>query len=234
MSRRHARQDRRSPSGRTAEVKSQAKTAYPPRALWAYLDRPPDASNHIHRVLRPRHDHHPLPSVARQTAPAIASPLPESAERTWQQLPDHRAQHQSGGEPTGRLRPAPSLREPGQVVHCQGLAATRRRRRSRVRSSPGPPRPPRSAQDHRAISVPLARVMRGQPRSLGTTKGTRSAALAAATAPLPKLIVRVRFSSPAPGKPRSRRSRESSSAGTHGHSPGARAIGRSTDRKRPS
>ena len=57
----------------------------------------------------------------------------------------------------------------------------------------------RSAQNRRAISVPLTRVTRGQPGSLGTTRDAWSAPLAAVTAALPKLIVRVRFSSPAPG-----------------------------------
>jgi hypothetical protein len=56
----------------------------------------------------------------------------------------------------------------------------------------------RSAQNRRAISVPLTRVTRGQPGSLGTTRDAWSAPLAAITAALPKLIVRVRFSSPAP------------------------------------
>ena len=55
----------------------------------------------------------------------------------------------------------------------------------------------RSTHDHRAISVPLARVKRGQPGSLGTAGDAWSAPLAAVTARLPKLIVRVRFSSPA-------------------------------------
>ena len=59
----------------------------------------------------------------------------------------------------------------------------------------------RSAHDRRAISVPLARVTRGQPRSLGTARYAWSAPLAAVTAALPKLIVRVRFSSPAPRTP---------------------------------
>ena len=56
----------------------------------------------------------------------------------------------------------------------------------------------RSAHDRRAISGPLTRATRGQPRSLGTARNARSAPLAAVTAALPKLIVRVRFSSPAP------------------------------------
>ena len=50
----------------------------------------------------------------------------------------------------------------------------------------------------RAISVPLARVTRGQPRLLGIIRVASSAPLTGVTARLPKLIVRVRFSSPAP------------------------------------
>jgi hypothetical protein len=56
----------------------------------------------------------------------------------------------------------------------------------------------KSVQDLRAISGPLARVTRGQSRSLADTCTRRSAPLAAVIAVLPKLIVRVRFSSPAP------------------------------------
>jgi hypothetical protein len=56
----------------------------------------------------------------------------------------------------------------------------------------------RSVHDRRAIGVPLARVTRGQPRPLADTYTRRSAPLAAVIAALPKLIVRVRFSSPAP------------------------------------
>src|SRR6266480_381810 len=50
----------------------------------------------------------------------------------------------------------------------------------------------------RALSGPLARVTRGQPRSPGITRFARSAPLTAVAAALPKLIVRVRFPSPAP------------------------------------
>jgi hypothetical protein len=52
--------------------------------------------------------------------------------------------------------------------------------------------------DRRAISLPLAKVTRGQPRPLADNYTRRSAPLAAVVAALPKLIVRVRFSSPAP------------------------------------
>ena len=55
----------------------------------------------------------------------------------------------------------------------------------------------RSAQGRRAISVPLARVTRSQPRLLGSVRVASSAPLPGVTARLPKLIVRVRFSSPA-------------------------------------
>jgi hypothetical protein len=48
---------------------------------------------------------------------------------------------------------------------------------------------PGAWQDRRAISVPLVRVTRGQPRSLGTARDAWSAPLAAVTAALPKLIL---------------------------------------------
>ena len=50
----------------------------------------------------------------------------------------------------------------------------------------------------RAISVQLTRVMRGHSRLLTVSEVGCSAALSAAICPIPKLIVRVRFSSPAP------------------------------------
>ena len=56
---------------------------------------------------------------------------------------------------------------------------------------------PRLQQDHRAISVQLARVTRGQSRLLAVPGPGWSAALAARIGRIPKLIVRVRFSSPA-------------------------------------
>src|SRR5262249_19523635 len=56
----------------------------------------------------------------------------------------------------------------------------------------------RSAQDRRAISGPLAGVTRGHLRSLGTGPAARSGPLAAVAGALPKLIMRVRFPSPAP------------------------------------
>ena len=52
-------------------------------------------------------------------------------------------------------------------------------------------------EDPRAISGPLTRVTRGQPRRPEANQPGWSAPLAAVTAALPKLIVRVRFSSPA-------------------------------------
>ena len=52
-------------------------------------------------------------------------------------------------------------------------------------------------QDHRAISVQLARVTRGQSRLLLSSTIGRSPARSAVAALFPKLIVRVRFSSPA-------------------------------------
>ena len=53
----------------------------------------------------------------------------------------------------------------------------------------------------RAINVQLARVTRGQPRPLQAARIGRSAARSGVAAPFPKLIVRVRFSSPAPPVP---------------------------------
>jgi hypothetical protein len=47
----------------------------------------------------------------------------------------------------------------------------------------------------RKITVPLDRVMRGQPRSLRTARDAWLTSLAAVTAELPKLTVRVRFPS---------------------------------------
>jgi hypothetical protein len=59
-------------------------------------------------------------------------------------------------------------------------------------------RNPLESASPRMIAVPLARVMRGQPRLLLAYGTCRSGPSAAVTAPIPKLIVRVRFSSPAP------------------------------------
>jgi hypothetical protein len=69
------------------------------------------------------------------------------------------------------------------------------------RAAPTAPGGRRSVHDRRAIGVPLARVTRGQPRPLADTYTRRSAPLAAVIAALPKLIVRVRFSSPAARNP---------------------------------
>ena len=52
--------------------------------------------------------------------------------------------------------------------------------------------------DRRAISVQLARVMSGHSRLLRATRVGCSAASSAMICPIPKLIVRVRFPSPAP------------------------------------
>src|SRR5258707_4863728 len=73
-----------------------------------------------------------------------------------------------------------------------------RRRLRGARARPGRARPnseyaPPSGQDRRAISVQLARVIRGQPRVLPAARIGRSAPLSAVTVPLPKLTVRVRF-----------------------------------------
>jgi hypothetical protein len=58
-------------------------------------------------------------------------------------------------------------------------------------------RPDAAVLVRRAISVQLATVTRGQPRLLQSTWTGRSAAYTGVAALLPKLIVRVRFSSPA-------------------------------------
>jgi hypothetical protein len=61
-----------------------------------------------------------------------------------------------------------------------------------------------NSQDHRAIGGPLDPVTRGLPRSTADSQTSRSGPLAACFCQLPKLIVRVRFSSPAPRRnPRS-------------------------------
>jgi len=54
-----------------------------------------------------------------------------------------------------------------------------------------------SAQDRRAISGPLTSVKGGPSRSLTDSLSRRSGPVEARTAQIPKLIVRVRFSSPA-------------------------------------
>jgi hypothetical protein len=54
------------------------------------------------------------------------------------------------------------------------------------------------SQDRRAIDGPLDSVARGLPRSGADTHTARSDPLAARSGQIPKLIVRVRFSSPAP------------------------------------
>jgi len=56
----------------------------------------------------------------------------------------------------------------------------------------------RSALSRRAISVPLTPVRRGLSRSLAAKLHRRSGCVQGRTVPIPKLIVRVRFSSPAP------------------------------------
>ena len=67
----------------------------------------------------------------------------------------------------------------------------------------GRPVPSGSEHDHRAISVQLTPVNQGQSRVLAVHGPGWSAALAARVGRIPKLIVRVRFSSPAPvRKPR--------------------------------
>src|ERR1039457_2272895 len=77
--------------------------------------------------------------------------------------------------------------------------------------------------------MPLARVTRGQPRSLLTARDAWSAPLAAVTATLPKLIVRVRFSSPAPHVPVQVRAEMLSLRLDHSHSifdrAGRRVVG---------
>jgi Insertion element 4 transposase N-terminal len=63
---------------------------------------------------------------------------------------------------------------------------------------PGAPTTAQSAHDRRAINGPLARATRGQSGSVRTATNAWSASAAPVTVALPKLIVRVRFSSPAP------------------------------------
>jgi hypothetical protein len=91
------------------------------------------------------------------------------------------------------------LRRRSASLDTAATANGRQLRGGRGRSrAQKPPKRARLAHDRRAISVPLARVTRGQPGSLETARDARSAPLAAVTAALPKLIVRVRFPSPAP------------------------------------
>jgi hypothetical protein len=59
-------------------------------------------------------------------------------------------------------------------------------------------RPDTAVLVRRAISVQLTTVARGQPRPLQSTRTSRPAARSGVAALFPKLIVRVRFSSPAP------------------------------------
>jgi hypothetical protein len=72
-------------------------------------------------------------------------------------------------------------------------------RRGPGRTSAGSRVHPAPEHDHRAISVQLAPVNQGQSRALAVPGPDWSPALAAGIGRIPKLIVRVRFSSPAPG-----------------------------------
>ena len=56
----------------------------------------------------------------------------------------------------------------------------------------------RSDEDSRAISMPSTLVTSGVSRSVADTSPRRSGGIAARTAQIPKLTVRVRFPSPAP------------------------------------
>ena len=53
-------------------------------------------------------------------------------------------------------------------------------------------------QDHRAINVPLARAIPGQPRLPAVTRTPRSEPMTAVCGHPSKLVMRVRFPSPAP------------------------------------
>ena len=100
--------------------------------------------------------------------------------------------------PPGRLPGGESCGVAGSccVLPCRANAVT-------AGHPPTRPVEPRSAgdpgQDRRAISVQLATVPRGQSRVLAVPAPGWSAGLAARIGRIPKLIVRVRFSSPAPG-----------------------------------
>jgi hypothetical protein len=75
---------------------------------------------------------------------------------------------------------------------ARGMAATRR-----TGEEQGDKTRPRSRAARRAISGPLTPVIRGRSRSLTAMPRPRSAGAAGRTAQIPKLIVRVRFPSPA-------------------------------------
>ena len=108
----------------------------------------------------------------------------------------------------GQARPAPPAEPAGrEVIHAGNMICDMindevlrhelRRRRKRLPLLLERLFLHQSEHDLRAISVPLVRVMMGQPGSPGTARSTWSAPLAAVSSELPKLIVRVRFSSPA-------------------------------------
>ena len=65
-------------------------------------------------------------------------------------------------------------------------------------TAPAQARPGRAGQDHRAIGVPFTRVIRGQSRSLPDTRTRRPAPTTAMRGTPSKLVMRVRFPSPAP------------------------------------
>jgi hypothetical protein len=101
----------------------------------------------------------------------------------------------SAGPPVAATTFASRWSPPSSLFDGLGRAATRRtgEEQGTERSEP-----PRSGQDHRAISVQLARVTSGQSRTSPVAPPGWSAAPAAWIGRIPKLIVRVRFSSPAP------------------------------------
>ncbi|KAB8174257.1 hypothetical protein FH610_040810 [Microbispora catharanthi] len=90
-------------------------------------------------------------------------------------LPCRRGQPQSWG--TTRPSPAASQRQTPRDPYKKRPTSTSRR-------------------DHREISVQLARVTKGQPRSLVTGPTARSAPLTAVIHAIPELTARVRFPSP--------------------------------------
>ena len=176
-------------------------------------------SSILHQVLLPGHQHRPrtratsdhLPSAEQAIAAARADRLAwisypkggqlgtdlnrdlllesRQKERSGGHSP-RRPTAGAGGQASQRLPSADPDRQlpPDHRAHCHTAKAARRRL----------PRPPLPVRGHcRAINVPLAAVTRGLSRILRDSSPRGSGHMTARTAQIPKLIVRVRFPSPA-------------------------------------
>jgi hypothetical protein len=153
-----------------------------------------------------------MPAPCRSTGkpPAIAVIHgQEPARTTWPDachsscrlsLPSWRFPSSSLLDDLGRVRRVKAKPLRGRVASLDTAAPAKGgqlrggRGGSRARSA-GTARP---GHDHRAISVQLATASKGQSRILTVPGHGWSPPLAAQIGPIPKLIVRVRFSSPAP------------------------------------